>query len=141
MKSFNQIKNPLCTSIKNLILKLLSTFQSDPCNHVRKIKKSGFEKNAFKVWSLKFEVIDRAQIFGRALKKNSYYKIKFIFYGIKHCFCKKNWLFQNSRVVLPLKCDLKFDPLTINSALSKRNCVTSRLCLYLPPPTSRSVTF
>ena len=37
MKSSNQIENPLCTSIENLIVKLLSKFQSDPCNNVKVI--------------------------------------------------------------------------------------------------------
>ena len=71
----------------------MSKFQSEPCNHVEVISslrlKSGFEKNAFKVWSLKFKVIDRAQ---RALrgaakkslaelfKKFSYYKTKCILF-------------------------------------------------------------
>ena len=51
MKSLNRIENLLCTSIENVIVKLLLKFQSDPCNPLKfaKIEKSGFEKNAFKV--------------------------------------------------------------------------------------------
>ena len=33
MKSSNQIENPTFNSIENLIVKLLSKFQSDLCNH------------------------------------------------------------------------------------------------------------
>ena len=45
----------------------ISKWPMQPCwsNYFTKIEKSGFKKNAFKVWSLKFELIDRAQ---RALR-------------------------------------------------------------------------
>ena len=37
MKSLNLIENLLCTVKENLIVKILSKFQSDPCNHVEVI--------------------------------------------------------------------------------------------------------
>ena len=61
MKNFNRIENPLCTSIENLILKLLSKFQSDPCNHVEVISSPRLKKVVSRKTCLKFEVIDRAQ--------------------------------------------------------------------------------
>ena len=61
MKSLNRIENPLCTSIENLIAKLLSKFQSDPCNYVEVISSPRLKKSHFEKTHLKFEVIDRAQ--------------------------------------------------------------------------------
>ena len=65
MKSFNPIKNSLCTSVENQILKLLSRFQSDPCNHVEVISSLRLKKVVLRKTCLKFEVTDRAQ---RALR-------------------------------------------------------------------------
>ena len=56
MKSLNRIENPLCTSIENLILKRLSKFQSDPCNHVEVISSPRLNKVVSRKTRLKFEV-------------------------------------------------------------------------------------
>ena len=124
MKSFSGIKNSLCTSIENLILKLLSKFQSDPCNHVEVISSPRFKKVVWRktrskfVWSLKlslkFKVIDRAQpvlrgAAGKSLAepfKKKFLTIKpgaYCFYGIKTLLeGKKIDFFGISRVALPL---------------------------------------
>ena len=56
MKISNRIENPLCTSIENLIVKLLSKFQSDPCNHVEVISSLRSKKVVSRNTRLKFEV-------------------------------------------------------------------------------------
>ena len=82
MKSLNRIENRLCISIENLIVKLLSKFQSDPCNHVEVISSPRLKKMVSRKTRLKFKVIDRAQraLRGAAgkslaepLKKKNYY--------------------------------------------------------------------
>ena len=65
MKSLNRIENPICTSIENLIVKLLSKFQSDSCNHVEVISSPRLKKVVSRKTRLKFKGIDRAQ---RALR-------------------------------------------------------------------------
>ena len=56
MKSLNQIKNPLCTSIGNLIVKLLSKFQGDLCNHVKVISLLRLKKVVSRKTRLKLKV-------------------------------------------------------------------------------------
>ena len=56
MKSFNRIKNPLCTSIENLIVKLLSKFRNDPSNHVEVISCLRFKKVVSRETRLEIEV-------------------------------------------------------------------------------------
>ena len=56
MKSLNRIENPSCTSIENLIMKLLSKFQSDPCNHVEVISSLRLKKEVPIKTRLKFKV-------------------------------------------------------------------------------------
>ena len=56
MKNFNRIANPLLTSIENLIVKLLSKFQSDPCNRVEVISLLRLKKVISRKTLLKFEV-------------------------------------------------------------------------------------
>ena len=56
MKSLNRISNSLCTSIENLIVKLLSKFQSDPWNHVEVISSPRFEEMVPRKARSKFEV-------------------------------------------------------------------------------------
>ena len=56
MKSLNGIENLLCTSIENIIVKLLSKLQSDPCNHVEVIRLPRLKKVVSRNTGLKFEV-------------------------------------------------------------------------------------
>ena len=56
MKNLNLIENPLCASIKNLMVKLLSKFQSDPCNHFNVISSLTLKKVVLIKTRLKFEV-------------------------------------------------------------------------------------
>ena len=56
MKSLNRIENSLHTSIENLIVKLLSKFQSDPCNHVEVISSLRLKKVVSRKTRLKFKV-------------------------------------------------------------------------------------
>ena len=72
MKSSNQIENPLCTFIENLIVKLLSKFQSDPCNNVKVISSLRLKK----VVSRKMWEALRGNLWQSLLKKMSYYKAK-----------------------------------------------------------------
>ena len=70
IESLNRIEI-LYISVENLIVKLLSKFQSDPCNHVEVISSLRLKKAVSRKTRLKFKVTDRAQrdlskIFGRA---------------------------------------------------------------------------
>ena len=56
MKSSNRIENPLCNSIENLIVKLLSKFQCDPCNHVEVISSPRLKKVISRKTYVKFKV-------------------------------------------------------------------------------------
>ena len=56
MKSLYRIENPLHTSIENLIVKLLSKFQSDPWNHVDAISSPRFKKVVSRKTRSKFKV-------------------------------------------------------------------------------------
>ena len=49
-------KNPLCTSVENLIVKLLSKFQSDPRSHVEVISSPRLKKVISRKMRLKFEL-------------------------------------------------------------------------------------
>ena len=100
MKSLNRIENLICTSIENKIVKLLSRFQSDPCNHVEVISLPRLKKVVPRKTSLKFKVIDRAQqafrgAAGKSLTESfrNFFSLQYqgpiVFMVLKYCLSQK----------------------------------------------------